>query len=168
MPKSLAEGHTKLIMLTTIPTDPEAPTTTELDAGVDISPDVLASAYSFSAADSDRMSERALDEDQNVNVIGASNYVADITLFQYFDGTSGILDATESASYVALKTKGTLVYLYERQSGQKSSDASASGDELFGMAVLTDNPQKPADMGGYIKRRIPMEPQNAWYATVAT
>lgn len=168
MPKSLADGRIKVVALSTRPADPMKPTVAELTAGVDISCRILASDYTLGPTDSDRIAEKELCKEGNSNALGPSNYTAAVTPFRYF-GAQGEGSQAEDAAYQLLKTKGTKVYLYERQSNKKSTEAFAASDEVDGYEVITDNPQKPSDMGGYIKRRIPMEVQDAWLgAVVAT
>lgn len=163
MPKSLADGHIKLTILTTKPANPAAPTATELNAGIDVSCDVLASDFTWTAADSDKVAEKALCTRNNANAIGASNYQAGLTLFRYFDETTKNADVTEDAGYTALKTKGTTVWGYARETAKLSTEAWVAADEIYlGLEVLTDTPQRPGDGGGYIKRRIPLEPQDGW------
>lgn len=162
MPKSLADGRIKVSALSTKPADPFAPTVTELDAGVDISCRILSSDYMLGATDSDKIPEKELCKEGNANAIGASNYQAAVTPFRYFDETTNQAHETEDEVYQMLKEKGTTLYLYERNTAQKSTEPWAAGDEVDGFEIVTDNPQKPSDMGGYIKRRVPMEVQSAW------
>lgn len=162
MPKSLADGHIKLSILTTKPLDPSKPTVTELNAGIDVSCDVLASDFTWSPTDSDKIAEKALCTTNNANAIGASNFSAGITLFRYFDATTKNASSTEDEGYAALKVKGTTVWGYMRETAKLSTEAWAAADEIsLGLEVLTDSPQR-TDAGGYIKRRIHMEPQNGW------
>ena len=52
---------------------------------------------------------------------------------------------------------------YARETAKESTEAWAAADEIYlGLEVLTDSPQRLGDGGGYIKRRIPMEPQRGW------
>lgn len=163
MPKSLADGHSKLTILTEAPADPDAPTAAELNAGIDVSCAVLASDFTWSAADSDKVNEKALCTTNNANSIGASNFTAGLTLFRYFDAGTGAVDETEDEAFQALKVKGTTVWGYLRENGKLATVAWAAGDEIvLGLEVQTDVPQRPQNAGGYIKRRVPMEPQNGW------
>lgn len=166
MPKSLADGHRKVAILTTAPSNPLAPTTTELNAGIQASSRILASDWTFTATDSDKVAEKSLYDTDNVNALGPSNYQFGMTIWRYFNSGTGVPDPTEDALWTATKAKGTTLYVYERESGKLASAAWASGDELLGMLILTDSPQKPSDSGGFIKRRIPGEPQ-AGYPTAA-
>lgn len=160
--RSLADGHRKVAILTSSPSNPSAPTTTELNAGIDATSRILAADWTFGAADSDKVQEKSLADVNNVNALGASNYQAGATIFRYFDTVTGAPDATGDALWTATKSKGTTLYIYERESGKLATAAWASADIVFGLQVLTDEPQKPSDTGGYIKRRIPMEPQTAY------
>lgn len=163
MPKSLADGHSKLTILTTEPANPAAPTAAELNAGIDFSCAVLASDFNWSAGDSDKVNEKALCTTNNANAIGASNFSAGITLFRYFDEVTGAVDLTEDAAFQAVKAKGTTVWGYLRENGKLATADWATGDEIvLGLEVLTDNPQRPQNAGGYVKRRVPLEPQQGW------
>lgn len=164
MPRSLADGHTKFIILTQEPANPAAPTVAELEAGIDASCAILNSDFTFGAADSDKVQEKALCTENNANSLGPSNYTAGITLFRYFDATNtGQADAVADAAFAACKVKGTELWCYGRRTAKKSTDAVAAEDELFlGAHVLVDEPQPPSDLGGYIKMRAPMEIQDAW------
>lgn len=163
MPKSLADGHSKLTLLTTEPANPAAPTAAELNAGIDVSAAVLASDFTWSATDSDKVNEKSLETTNNANAIGADNYQAGLTLFRYYDDATGLVNVVEDAAFQAVKTKGTNVWGYLRENGKHATDAWASGDDIsLGLEVETDNPQRPQNAGGYIKRRVPMEPQRGW------
>lgn len=161
MPKSLADGKIKLAILSVKPANPAAPTVAELNAGIDASSRVLSSDYTLGAVDSDKVAEKPLSQEGNSNAMGASNYQAAITPFRYFT-SSGASEAVEDAVFQAVKTKGAGLWLAERQTSKRSTEAWAAGDEVSVFEVITDNPQKPSDAGGYIKRRVPMEVQDAW------
>lgn len=163
MPKSLADGHTKLTLLTTKPANPAAPTATELNAGIDASCDILASDFTWSAADSDKVAEKALCDTSNKNALGASNYTAGMTVFRQFDAATGAVDVAADDVFQAVRTKGTTLWGYVRKNGKLATQAWAAGDEIpIGLEVVTDTPQAPSDSGGYIKNRIPLEPQQGW------
>lgn len=158
--KTLADGRLKLAVLTTAPANIAAPTAAELNGGIDASAKVLVSDFTFSPTDSDKVAERSLVDINNVNAIAASNFQAGITIWRYFNSGTGVADPTDDALWTAVKTKGTTLYLYARRIGKLGTATWASGDEIFlGGSVLTDNPQLPSDLGGQIKVRIPMEPQ---------
>ncbi|GEP38890.1 hypothetical protein NPS01_25530 [Nocardioides psychrotolerans] len=169
MPKSLADGHIKLAILTTAPANLAAPTVAELNAGINAACRILASDFTFGPTDSDKVAEKALCDINNVNAIGASNYQAGLTIFRYFNAATGVADPTEDSLFTATKVKGTTLYIYARETGKLETSPWATSDEIFlGGAVLTDTPQRPSDAGGYIKRRVPMEPQSMFpYIAVA-
>ena len=51
MPKSLADGHIKIAILTTAPANLAAPTVAELNAGINAAARILASDWMFSPTD---------------------------------------------------------------------------------------------------------------------
>lgn len=162
MPRTLADGKTKLTLLITEPAIPDAPTAAELNAGIDVSCKVLASDFLWGATDSDKVAEKALCDEGNANALAASNYQAGISLWRFFDPAGGF-DAIEDAGFEAVKEKGTTLWGYARKTDKKATEAWATGDEIYlGLEVATDNPQAPSDMSGYIKYRIPLEPQRGW------
>jgi hypothetical protein len=163
MPKSLADGHIKLTMLTEAPADPAVPTATELNAGEDIQCEILASDFNFTATDSDKLAEKALCDVANVNAIGASNFQAAMTFFRRYAVDTGVVATAEEPGYQAVKAKGTTAWFYMRKSGKLETADWAATDEALGMELLSDQPQEVTG-GGYIKRRIPFEPQ--WGANV--
>lgn len=161
MPKSLADGHIKVAVLTTSPSNPAAPTVAELNAGIDASCRILSSDFTWGAADSDKVAEKALCDLNNVNAIAASNFTAGLTIWRFFNAGTGNPDPTEDALWTAMKVKGTNLWIYVRETGKLSTAVWASADEIYlGGQVLTDSPQPPSDRGGFIKRRVPLEPQS--------
>lgn len=163
MPKSLADGHEKIAVLTTKPVNPAAPTAVELNAGIDASCAVLASGWTFGPTDSESFSEPAVCDENNPESYGRSNGQFSATLFRYFDGTDlGQADAVADVAYAAVKEKGTTVWVYARETGKESADTWEADDEIrYGAEVLTDRPQK-ADAGGFIKRVVPGKVQKDW------
>lgn len=161
MPKSLADGHSKIAILTTKPANIFAPTAAELAAGINAACRILASDWAFSAASSDKVNEKAKCDVNNVNALGASNFQTMMTIFRYFNAGTGLPDAIEDALFTACKAKGTTLWIYERENGLLETAAWASGQDIqLGGEVLTDEVQNPTNAGGYIKRRIEMEPQS--------
>ena len=163
----LADGKTKFSVLTTKPVNPAAPTATELNAGIDLSQDVLSSDFTFGAVDSDKIAEKALGDEGNANAIGASNYQAGFTLWRKF-ATAGGFDAAAETGWEALKEKGATVWAYARQMDKDASEAWAATDEIYlGAELITDTPQR-TDGTGFIKYRVPAEVQRGYpYIEVA-
>ena len=161
MPKSLADGHKKVAILTTKPANPAAPTVAELNAGIDASCAILFSDFTWSAADSDTVDEKALCDVGNATAYGASNWDGGMTLFRYFT-SGGAADATADTAYTATKVKGTTLWIYVRDTSKLSTAAWAAADEIYlGGEVLTDTPQA-GEGTGYIKRRIPLAFQKGY------
>lgn len=160
MPKVLADGKIKLSIMSTKPVDPLAPTTTELAAGLDASCNILSSDFTLSPTDSDKIAEKALCQEGNSNALGPSNFTAGLTVFRYID--TGVAEDPEDDVFQALKAKGARVWIAMRQTDKKSTVAWAATDEVDVYEVITDNPQMPSDQAGYIKRRVPLEVQDAW------
>ena len=159
MPKSLADGHIKFTILTTKPADPASPTVTELAAGIDMECNILASDFTWSAADSDKIAEKALCDLSNKNALGSDNFTAGFTVFRKFDAATGAVDEAEDDAFQVAKVKGTTLWGYARQDGKVATDPWVAGDEIWlGQELLTDTPQTVTG-GGYIKARIPAESQ---------
>lgn len=163
--RSLADGRTKFTCLVDEPADPADPTILELNATTAIQADanVLASDFNWGATDSDTVAERPLRQKNNQNALAASNYNVGITVFRYFDETTGAPDPTADTLFTAVKLKGTNLWCYARRTGKDAEDPWAADDEIFlGGHVITDEPQPPSDLGGYTKFRVPMQMQTAW------
>ena len=157
----LADGKTKFTILTTAPANPSAPTATELNAGIDLSCDILSSDFTWGATDSDKIAEKALCDEGNANAIGASNYQAGLTLWRKFLTAGGFDDANETG-WAALKEKGATLYGYARQMDKDATDPWAATDEIYlGAEFITDTPQR-TDGTGFIKYRIPAEVQRGY------
>ncbi len=163
MPKSLADGHIKLAVLTTQPANPGAPLVSELNLGINAACRVLGSDFLWTATDSDKVAEKALCDINNINALGPSNYSAGLSIFRYFNAGTGVADPTEDSLFTATKVKGTNLWIYARKTGKLETAAWAAGDEIYlGGQVITDAPQEPSDLGGYLKKRIPLEPQSMY------
>lgn len=154
MARVLADGKTKFTVLTTAPADPAAPTATELNAGIDLSCDILSSDFTWTPTASDTVDEKALCATGNSTVFGSSNYDLGVTLWRLFDETTGAADTASEAGWVALKDKGTTLWAYARETGKPSTEDWAAGDEIYlGGEVVTDLPTR-TDGTGFIKRRV--------------
>lgn len=166
MPRSLADGHEKIIILTEKPANPAAPTVTELQDGIDVSCAILESDWSFGPTDSATFAERAVCEENDTNAYGPGSGQFGGTFFRYF-GAAGAVDALQDAAFQAVKVKGTTVWVYSRKTSKKSAEPIAASDEIrYGAEVLTDTPQD--QRGGYIKYRVPGQVQNSYpFITVA-
>lgn len=167
-PKTLADGHTALWYVPTL-SNPAAPKITEITAGMDISCRVLKSDFRLSATDSDTVDDMsALCDEANSTVYGATNYEGNITMFRYFNAAKpGTPDPQGDAAFQALKNRGTQGYMVKRSTGKKYDAAFEAGDEVEVYSILTDMPQDAGDVGGYIRKVVPLGVQNGWQGTVA-
>lgn len=157
MPRALAEGKTKVALLNVKPADPYAPTIEELEAGLDISCAVMSSDYSVAPAASETVDEKPLCVDGNAVTFGASNATIEFTLFREFAEDGSPLEPEDDeigdAAFQATKTKGTRLWIYQRETRKASRDDWEDGDEVDGFEFITDHPQQ-VDRTGFIKRRI--------------
>jgi len=162
MPKTLADGRIKLTALTVKPADLKAIKTSELtdpDTATDLSCRVLKSDFRLSPTASDTVADQELCQEGNATTWGASNFEGSATPFRYLDGT-GKADPDNDVAWDLLKEKGTELWLVKRV-GPKYDVAWATGDTYEVYHVITDNPQDPSDMTGYIKKVVPLGVQDA-------
>ena len=158
--KTLADARTKVTMLTTVPANLNAITVTALAAGVDVSCLLAKSGTRFSATASDTTTDPALCEESNSPVLGASNYEAAVAVYWLLDALDGAYASADNAAYEALKAKGSRVVFVLRE-GPAYTDAWAAADVYDAFEVISDNPQKPTETSGYVKRVIPLLVQDA-------
>lgn len=163
MPRSLADGKLRFVILDEAPVNPEAPTAAELNAGIYASPNILTSDFAWGATDSEKVAEKALNEANNANAIGAGNYSAAASIWRLFVAGTGAPDTAAEDLWAMLEEKGTTLWGYARETGKDADAVFATGDEIYlGAEFVTDTPQPPSDRGGFIKRRVPFEIQRAW------
>jgi hypothetical protein len=158
--KVAADGKKKFTLLTTAPAAP-IPTAAELNAGQDISCAVLDSDANWTNTASDRFNEKAACQKGNSQALGASNYDTALTFLREYLDAAGGPDATAlDLGYQAVKTKGTTVWIYLRESDKDSAVDWAAKDEIhLGGEVVSDAPMR-VNNDGNIKRRIEFLPQN--------
>ena len=159
MPKTLADARTRLAILLTAPTSMHAIPLASVTAGIDASCRILKSDYRLSATASDTVGDTELCAEGNAVTFGASNYEGSVTPFWYLD-EDGKSDTSDDVVYQALKEKGTELWFVERE-GPRYDEPWAVGDVVEVYRVITDNPQKPSDRSGYIKRVVPLGVQDA-------
>lgn len=164
MPRSLADGHIRLAILNTQPAIPERPTKAELDAGVDASCAILASDFQWGATTSERITgQEPLCAVNTQEGLGKSVFNATLTAFRYFDSSDEAETAGQDATFQLLKEKGATLWIYARNTSKLSTDDWETEDEIYlGGEVITDEPQRPTDAGGYIRYTVPLLFQQAW------
>lgn len=160
MPRMVDQGKTKLYW---VPGDAgiasaAAPTTTELDAGVDITC-LVVSTYEVRADASDTTNERAVCEVANVVAPTIQNYMGNLVLFRQFDAVTGALEADDATSLFEFGEVGWFV----RRLGKPYSTAWTAGDVVDVYKFMVDNPQVQGGTGeGYLKATIPLLQQGTF------
>lgn len=157
--KTLADQNIKIAMLTSVPADLSAIPLATLTAAEDVSCLLATSNTRFSATASETIADPAVCESANTQVFGASNYEASAAPFWYLDAAGKYL-AADNVAYEALRDKGSRVAFVLRE-GPKFDTAWASGDQYEAYEVISDNPQRPTDSGGWVKRIVPLAVQRA-------
>lgn len=149
MPRSLFEGNIRVEALSVPPEDIFALTVTELSDGIRLSKALMRNGYRLSPSGSDTIDEPGLEETGNTGAYGASNYEVSLPLFRYLD-ESGLSDPEQDIAYNLFTGKGVHVWLAERIGPPASKDWEA-GDPYSLYPIITDDPQQPTDLTGYIK-----------------
>ena len=158
MPKTIADGRVLLTALLTPPADINAITVAELDAGQKISCKIMKSDFQLGPTGSANITETELCKTGEGQAWGLSSGAGSLTVFRYLDET-GKADPADDVAWDVLKEKGTNIVLVRRD-GPLESDPWAEGDEYSAFEVTTDDPQYPTDLGGYIKRTVPLAVAN--------
>ena len=130
-PRTFAEQHRKITVLTAPPTEAlDALTVTTLEAGMDASCRVTQEGTRFAATASETLNQPAVCEPASASVPARSNFEASMGVFRYFDETNpGAADPEGDVLFQALKVKGTPVYVVERLSGKDWDEEWEAGDE---------------------------------------
>lgn len=165
MPLTLADGRLKVAVLTTEPADLTAITFAELTAAIDASPKLNKPDYRLSPTASDTVPDQPLDSKGNATTFGNTNYEGTATALRFLQA-DGTPDVALDDLYTAMKTKGARLWFVERE-GPLATQAWAAADTYEVFEVITDEPQKPQTMAGYIKRVIPLGVQDHQEGTVA-
>jgi hypothetical protein len=157
--KVAADGKKKFTLLLTKPAG-ATPTAAELNAGKDISCAVLDSDANWTNTASDRFNEKPACTTGNSQALGAANYDTALTFLREYLVGGGIDSAALDSGYQAVKTRGTTVWIYLRETDKLSTAPWAIGDEIhLGGEVVSDAPTR-VNNDGNIKRRIEFLPQN--------
>lgn len=160
--KTAADGKKKLALLTTEPANPDAPTAAELNAGIDISCNVLDSDLNWTNTASATFDEKPACAKGQSLALGASNYDLGLTFLREWLEAGGPDIAGGDAGYQAVKTKDSTVWIYVRETDKDSDEAWAATDEIYlGGEVKSDSPAR-VNNDGNIKRRVPFLPQRMY------
>lgn len=157
--KRLADGKKKITLLTEAPVDEDSPTALELNAGIDISCNVLDSDFNWTNTDSATFDEKPACAKGQVLALGASNYDLAASFVREYLEAGGADVAGLDAGYQAVKTKGSVVWIYVRETEKDSDVDWAAADEIYlGGRVQSDAPAR-VNNDGNLKRRIKFLPQ---------
>ena len=157
--KVAADGRKKFTLLTAAPAG-RIPTAAELNAAQDISCADLDSDANFTNTASDRFNEKAACQMGNSQALGAANYDTALTFLREYLDAGGADIAGEDLGYQAVRTRGTTVWIYLRETDKASTEDWASGDEIhLGGELVSDAPMR-VNNDGNIKRRVEFLAQN--------
>jgi hypothetical protein len=157
MPKTISDERVALRALPEPPANPKAITTEEWDAGIPLECRIM--DYRLSATASDTVAAGELCEGTNAQAPGRSNYEGNITILRYLTG-AGLSDAANDIAWITFKNKGTTLHLVEREGPEHDAEGTA-GQEYSYYEVISDNPTKPTERTGFIRREVPLLVQRA-------
>ena len=156
--RTLMDGRLKVTILTTNPNedplDGAAIPLATLTAGIDATCDLAKAGTRFSATASDTISDARLCDEANTNALGASNYEAAMAVFWLLDPETGAYDPLDNETFEAIREKGATVWVALREGPSAKTDWAA-GDAYELWEFVADNPQRPTETSGYIKRIVP-------------
>lgn len=157
MPKQISDENIALVRLDAAPTDIDAITVAEFDAGERLECRIM--DFRLSPVASDTVQQSELCTGSNASVPTRSNYEGSVVVFRYFD-EGGDPDAVNDVAWEAFKEKGTTHHLVVRE-GPHHSEAGAAGQEVSYFEAIQDHPMVPTERGGFIRREITLYVQRA-------
>lgn len=163
---TLADGRTKLAVLTVEPDNASAVDLAELAAAIDAGQHVNKPDFKMSPTSSDTVGDQPLAQAGNAKTFGNSNWEGSMTILRDLTA-DGATQALVELLWAAEKTKGSRVWLILRE-GPLEAVAWADGDEYDWAEVITDEPQAPQERAGYVKRIVPLGGQAWGTGTVVT
>lgn len=152
--RSLADEGKRFYILTTKPSDPEAPTAAELAAGIDASMKVARDGFSWTPTDSDTVDDPELGSTSKAVAPSYDNADLGFTVYRYWLDTGGA-DPTGDALFAAVANKGTVLYgYYFHNDVEVGTDPVAEEQFVLGAEFWVDHPQDPM-ASGWLKFRVP-------------
>jgi hypothetical protein len=138
--------------------NPSAPTTTELNAGVDITC-ITVATYEVRADASDTTNERAVCETANVVAPTVQNYMGNLPLFRQLNATTGAAETDDPLNLFEFGEVGWFV----RRTGKSSDTVWTAGDQVEVYKFMADTPQPAGGTGeGYLKATVPLLQQGTF------
>lgn len=157
MPKTISDERVALRLLPAAPVNPKAITVTEWAAGIPLECRIM--DYRLSATPSDTVPSGELCKGTNAQAPGRSNYEGNVTVLRYLTA-AGLADAANDIAWDTFKDKGATLHLADRE-GPEHDAAGAAGQEYSYYEVITDNPTKPTERSGFIRREVVLLVQSA-------
>lgn len=138
--------------------DVNAPTVTELEAGVDLTCQMV-STYEVRADGSDTTSERAVCDTANVDTPTVANYMGRFELFRDWDSDAEEWTSDDVLEWLEYKQPGYFV----RRLGLPMTEAYAAGQQVEVYKFMPDHPQIQGGTGtGFLKATVPMLQQGVF------
>lgn len=160
MPMVLADARMRVRVLTVAPTNPDAVTAAEANAGEKFECNILKSDFMLGATGEDTVADTVLCAEGNATTPGPTNYEGMISVIRFLTD-AGLPVPAEDYVWDLTREKGSPLYFLTSE-GPRHTEAFVAGQEYDLYSVVTGAPRKPSDRGGYIKRSVPLFVQRAW------
>lgn len=157
---TLADGRRRIDITLTEPdgfSEGDGPlelTLADLGTLIAASPQLNKPDFNLTASGSDTVPDQPLDDEGNAKTWGASNYDGSATVLRSLLANGQIDPATDTL-FAAIGAKGVRSWWVERI-GPKAKVALDTADEGWIYEVISDEPQTPSEVSGYVKNTIPL------------
>ena len=158
---TLADGRNRVEYSLTMPAGynvGEGPLTISASDFTNLTEDINRPTFRLSATGSDTVADAPLSFAGNAVTFGAGNLEGSIELLRQLDA-DGKPDPAKDTAFAALGAKGVRVWFAHRV-GRKGTVPLEAGDEGWLYEAVTDEPQEPTEMAGYVKNLIPLGMQS--------
>lgn len=162
----LADGRIRAVVFTEKPDSPEALSASDWNTATTIHDQVLKSDFRIGASGSDTVADAPLSSSGNAQTPGFSNYTGLATILRFLT-PDGQPDPDDDHVWLLFKEKGAPLWIGISE-GKRVEQPGVSGDEYDLYHIVTDDPTKPNDRNGYIKRTVNLLVQQAWENKVLT
>lgn len=158
--KVLADKKWKFTILTTKPANEAAPTSSELNGGIEACLKIQADGFVHRPVASDVVESKMLCGSKE-QVMTDSNFEQSLRVVRMFLDGGGI-DPSEDALFTALKTRGATLWAYGRLTDKDALDPWEDGDEIYLGTKFTPDWAAPSTEGGWIAADVPCTVQDGW------
>lgn len=143
------------------PTQAQAPTTTILNAAIDLSPAIAWQDFTLGATDSDDVDDRGITDPANYSARGFANFEATLSFFR----DANLADTTSAyvTAWNAFKVPRTYGYLVIRAAEQKWNTAWTAGDRVSVFRFIADTIVDDATGDDAVKFTVNFLPQGLLY-----